>query len=66
MADDSANDGQDDGDSRRRREEILHGQAQHLREVTHRGATGVILPIGIGGKADCSIECGSTWDATEM
>ncbi len=46
-ADDSADQGDDDGDPDRRREEVLHGEAGHLREVGHRRLAAVVLPVRV-------------------
>ena len=44
------------GHARRRRDEVLHGQAQHLRQVAHRRLAAVALPVGVGGEADGGVE----------
>ncbi len=34
------------------RDEVLHGQRQHLGEIAHGRLAAVALPVGVGGKAD--------------
>ncbi len=38
------------------RDEVLGGQAHHLAEVGEAGLTGIGLPVGVGHKADRSVE----------
>jgi hypothetical protein len=40
----------------RGRDEVLHGQAEHLRQVAHRRLAAVRLPVGVGSKAGGGIE----------
>jgi hypothetical protein len=47
-------------DARRRREEILVGQAKHLHEIRHRAFAAVVLPVGVGDEADSRVE-GKVW-----
>ncbi len=42
--------------ARRRRDEVLHRQAQHLGEVAHRRLAAVALPVGVGGEAHRRVE----------
>ena len=44
------------GDAGRRREEILHRQPKHLRQVAHGAFAAVSLPVGVGHKTDGCIE----------
>ena len=39
-----------------RRDEVLHGQPEHLRQVAHRRLAAVALPVGVGGEADGRVE----------
>ena len=43
-------------DAGRRRQIVLMGQAEHLHEVRHRAFAAVVLPVGVGDKADRCIE----------
>ena len=52
MAGKAANQGDDDGDAGGGREEVLHRERQHLRQITHRRFAGVALPVGVGDKTD--------------
>ena len=40
----------------RRREEVLHAEPQHLREIAHRRLAAVALPVGVGDEAHCGVE----------
>ena len=40
----------------RRRDEILHREPQHLRQVAHRALAGVALPVGVGDEARRGVE----------
>ncbi len=42
----------------RRRDEVLHGEREHLREVAHRRLAAVALPVGVGGEARRGVERG--------
>ncbi len=44
------------GQTGRGRDEILHGQADHLRQVAHRRFAAVTLPIGVRGKTNGGVE----------
>jgi hypothetical protein len=39
-------------------DEVLHRQAEHLRQVAHGALAAIALPVGIGGEADRGIERG--------
>ncbi len=43
-------------DARRRREEVVDGQAEHLAEVRHRRFAAIALPVGVGGETDRGVE----------
>ena len=43
-------------DARRRRQEVLVGQAEHLRQVGERAFAAVVLPVGVGDEADGGVE----------
>src|SRR5579883_570970 len=45
-----------DADAGRGREEVVHGEAGHLNEVTDRGLRNVALPVGIGIEAGGGVE----------
>jgi hypothetical protein len=47
---------QEQGDSGRRRHEILRGQRHHLAEITHGALAAIVLPVGVGGEADGGVE----------
>ncbi len=36
--------------------EIVHGEAEHLSEMAHRGLAAVVLPVGVGDEADGGVE----------
>ena len=42
------------------RDEILGGETHHLREIAQRALAAIVLPVGVGGKADGGIE-GEVW-----
>ncbi|KAI1692305.1 hypothetical protein Ddc_23681 [Ditylenchus destructor] len=44
------------GDAGGGRDEVLHRQRQHLRQVAHRRFAAVALPVGVGHEADGSVE----------
>jgi hypothetical protein len=46
----------DDGDSDRRREEVLQRQTAHLHQVAGAGLARVVLPVGVGDEADRRVE----------
>ena len=37
-------------------QEVVHGEAEHLREMTHRRLAAVVLPVGVGDEADRRVE----------
>ena len=41
-----------DGDTRSRRQEVLHGEADHLDEIAHGRLAAIALPVGVGQEAD--------------
>ncbi|KAG0763588.1 hypothetical protein G6F22_018396 [Rhizopus arrhizus] len=45
-----------DGDAGGGRDEVLHRQRQHLRQVAHRGFAAVALPVGVGDEADGGVQ----------
>ena len=45
-----------DGDTDRGRDEVLHRQAGHLRDVAERALAGVGLPVGVGDEAGGGVE----------
>ena len=44
------------GHARRRRDEILHGHAEHLRQIAHRGLAAVGLPVRVRDEAHGRVE----------
>ena len=56
MPGEAADQGDDDGDAGRRREEVLHRQGEHLGQVAHRRFAAVALPVGVGDEADRGVE----------
>ncbi len=42
--------------SRRRRHEVVHGEAEHLGQMAHRGLAAVVLPVGVGDEAHRGVE----------
>ena len=40
----------------RRRQEVVHGEAEHLSEIAHRGLAAVVLPVGVGDEAARRVE----------
>ena len=44
------------GEAGRGGEEVMDGQPQHLREMTHRRLAAVVLPIGVGDEAERGVE----------
>ena len=40
------------GDAGRRRQEVLHGEPEHLRQIAHRRLAAVALPVRVRGEAD--------------
>ena len=40
----------------RRRQEVVHGEAEHLGEMTHRRLAAVVLPVGVGDEAGRGVE----------
>ena len=54
-----------DRHARRRRQEVLHGQRGHLREIAHRALAAVPLPVRVGGEAHRGVERGIRRDRTE-
>ena len=53
---DSANDGDGQSDSDRRRNKIVVGETRHLRQVGHRRFRHVGLPVGVGRKGCGGVE----------
>ncbi len=45
-----------------RRDEVLHGEPEHLREVAHRRFAAVTLPVGVRGEARRGVERGIRTD----
>jgi hypothetical protein len=45
-----------DGDTNRRRDELLNGEGTDLREVRHRRLSAVVLPVGVGQKRHRRVE----------
>ena len=46
----------DNGDAGGPGQEVLYGQADHLREVRHGRLAGIGLPVGVGDEADRGVE----------
>ena len=46
----------DDGNAGRRRDEVLHGQPDHLAEVGERRLAAVALPVGVGDERRRRVE----------
>ena len=46
----------DDGHAGRRRDEVLHGEADHLAEVGQRRLAAVALPVGVGDERHRRVE----------
>ena len=40
----------------RRRDEIVHGEAEHLGQMAHRRLAAIVLPVGVGDEADRGVE----------
>ena len=40
----------------RRRDEIVHGEAEHLGQMAHRRLAAIVLPVGVGDKAVGRVE----------
>ena len=40
----------------RRRQEVVHGEAEHLGEIAHRGLAAVVLPVRVGDEAARGVE----------
>ena len=55
-----------EGDAGRGREEIMHGQAGHLREMAHGRLAAIGLPVGVGQEADRGVEGEIGRDIVEM
>ena len=53
---DAADERHDDRHAGRRRHEVLHREADHLREVAHRQLAREPLPVGVGHEADRDVE----------
>ncbi len=66
MPDEAADQGYQHSHARGGRQEILHGQAQHLHQVAYGRLAAVALPVCICGKAYCSIkgQVGCHWCQT--
>ena len=43
-------------EARRGGQEVVDGEAEHLREMTHRRLAAVVLPVGVGDEADRGVE----------
>ena len=54
--DQAADQRDDDGDGDGGRDEVLHRQARHLREVRHRRLAAVVLPVGVGEERRGGVE----------
>ena len=52
---DAADKSYGDHDARRRRPEVVRGEAGHLGEIAHGGLGRVELPVGVGGEAGGSV-----------
>ena len=52
LAGDAANERDHHRHARRRADEVLHGEREHLREVAHRRLAAVALPVRVRGEAD--------------
>ena len=52
----AAHDGDGDRDAGGGRQEVLHGEAEHLRQMAHRRLAAVELPVGVGQEADRGVE----------
>ena len=40
----------------RGRDEIMHGEAEHLGQMAHRRLAAIVLPVGVGDEADRRVE----------
>ena len=54
--DKSADQREQHGDARRGGKKVLHGEAEHLRQVAHGAFAGIGLPVGVRHKADGVVE----------
>ena len=52
----AANQREHDDDAGGGRQEVLHRQRQHLRQVAHRRFAAIALPVGVGDEADGGVE----------
>ena len=57
MPRDRPNESSGNSDASRGRNEIVKRQADHLREIRHRGFAAVVLPVGVGRETDRGVEC---------
>ncbi len=62
----SPDQGKGHGDARRCRDEVLHRQPHHLREVAQGRFARIALPVGIGDKTDGGVETGVGADRAEL
>ena len=56
MPGDAAHQGRGDADADGRRDKVMNGQGDHLRQIAHGRFAAVTLPVGIGGEAGGGIE----------
>ena len=56
--DEAAHQGHQHGHTAGGGKEVLHVEAEHLGEITHRRLAAVALPVGVGGKAHRRVEGG--------
>ena len=52
----AAHEGERHREARRRRQEVVHGEAEHLGEMTHGRLAAVVLPVRIGDEAGRGVE----------
>ena len=55
-ADESAHQRESHCETGRRRQEVVHGKAEHLGQMAHRGLAAIVLPVGVGDEADRGVE----------
>ena len=63
---DAADQGHQHGHAGRGRQEVLHGQAEHLRQIAHRRFADVPLPVGVRDEAHRRVEGGPGLDRPEV
>jgi hypothetical protein len=56
MPREAANERDSEDDAGGGRQEVLMREAQHLHEIGHRAFAAVVLPVGVGDKADRRVE----------